>query len=251
MEILFLHLYLFVLGLVLGSFYNVVGMRLPLGQSIVRPRSHCPNCQHQLTASELIPVLSFFLQKGKCKACGKQISLFYPLIEFATALLFALAPLFVGWTAELLVALLFISLLIIVLVSDLKYMIIPDRVLIFFVLAFGISRIFAALEPWWDPLMGAAVGFSLLYFIAVVSRGGMGGGDVKLYGALGLVLGVKNVLLSFFLASLFGAVIGGIGLLLGIFKRKQPIPFAPFIVAGSLLAYFFGNQLIELYLQWL
>jgi leader peptidase (prepilin peptidase)/N-methyltransferase len=103
----------------------------------------------------------------------------------------------------------------------------------------------------WESLLGAVTGFVLLLIIALVSKGGMGGGDVKLYALIGLVLGFKLVLLSFFLSTLFGAVIGGFAMLFNIVKRKQPIAFGPFIAAGTLTAYYWGSDLIDLYLQFL
>jgi leader peptidase (prepilin peptidase) / N-methyltransferase len=240
---------LFIYGSVLGSFYNVVALRVPEGKSIVAPRSSCPKCGHQLIARELIPVLSYFIQRGKCRQCKVGISPVYPFFEFLSGVLFAVAPLIVGWNWELVIALTLISMLIIITVSDLAYMIIPDKVLIFFVGLFLIERILIPLIPWWDSLAGAAVGFFLLLLIAVVSKGGMGGGDIKLFAVVGFVLGVKMLLLSFFLSTLFGAFFGVIGLLLGAMKRKQTIPFGPFIALGTLVAYFFGDYLIAEYIS--
>lgn len=244
-----INLYFFLVGLVFGSFYNVVALRIPEGKSIVAPRSACPKCGHQLTAWELIPVLSYFIQRGKCRRCKARISPVYPFFELLTGVLFAIAPLIIGWSGELVIALTFISMLVIITVSDLAYMIIPDKVLMFFAGLFLIERIFIPLIPWWDSLAGAAVGFILLLLIAVVSKGGMGGGDIKLFAVVGFVLGVKMLLLSFFLSTLFGALFGVIGLLLGSIKRKQTIPFGPFIALGTLVAYFFGDFLIAEYMS--
>lgn len=244
-----INLYLFLVGLVFGSFYNVVALRIPEGKSIVAPRSSCTKCGHQLTARELVPVLSYFLQRGKCRQCKVRISPVYPFFELLTGVLFAVALLIVGWSGELVIALTLISLLVIITVSDLAYMIIPDKVLIFFAGLFLIERIFIPLIPWWDSLAGGAAGFFLLLLIAVVSKGGMGGGDIKLFAVIGFVLGVKLLLLSFFLSTLFGAFFGVIGLLLGTIKRKQTIPFGPFIALGTLVAYFFGDYLIAEYLN--
>lgn len=241
----------FLYGIILGSFYNVVGLRVPLKQSIVTPRSACPNCGHQLKPYELIPVISYMLQKGKCRGCQSRISPIYPFFELLTGILFATSPLVIGWSGELVVALTLISMFIIIVVSDIHYMIIPDKILIWFAGIFLLERIFIPLSPWWNTLLGAATGFVLLLVIAIVSKGGMGFGDVKLYALLGLVLGFKLVLLSFFFSTLLGAVIGGLALLFKIVKRKQPIPFGPFIAAGTLTAYYWGSELIDLYLQFL
>ncbi|RSK29397.1 prepilin peptidase [Bacillus sp. HMF5848] len=245
-------MYLFVLlySLLIASFLNVVGLRVPLGQSVVKPRSACPTCKRTLGALELIPVVSYVLQRGKCKNCGEVISPLYPIMELTTAILFTISPLLVGWSKELIVAWSLISLLMIITVSDIKYMIIPDKVLLFFLPLFSIERMFIPLTPWWDALAGAFVGFSLLYLIAFVTKGkGMGGGDIKLYGVLGIVLGTKLTIVSFFLAAFIGALVGGIGLALRLLQRNKPIPFGPFIVIGTLIAYFFGHELINIYLD--
>ncbi|WML59572.1 prepilin peptidase [Neobacillus sp. PS2-9] len=248
---IFLYLYLLILGLVFGSFYNVVGLRVPVKKSIVAPRSACPTCGHQLRSYELIPVLSYLLQKGKCRGCQSRISPIYPTMELLTGILFATAPLVVGWSSELVLALTLISMFIIIIVSDIHYMIIPDKILIWFAGIFLLERIIWPLHPWWDSLAGAVAGFVLLLIIALVSKGGMGFGDVKLYALLGFVLGFKLVLMSFFLSTLYGAVLGGLALLFRIVKRRQPIPFGPFIAAGTLSAYYWGSEMIELYIRFL
>lgn len=226
-----------------------MGLRVPEGKSIVTPRSACPNCHQTLSWKELIPVFSFLFQKGKCKNCGAAISKIYPIMELLTGLLFAFSFYHIGFHWELLATLTLISLLHIITVSDLAYMIIPDKVLLFFVFIFIIERIFIPISPWYDPILGAVVGFGLLFLIAVVSKGGMGGGDIKLFGVIGIVLGLTNTLLTFFFAALLGSVIGMIGLLAKKVKRKNPIPFGPFIAAGALLAYFYGHDLLNWYLS--
>lgn len=242
---------LFVYGVVLGSFFNVIGIRIPMMKSIIKPQSECPHCMHKLEPFELIPVISFLIQKGKCRGCKSRISPVYPTFELLTGILFATAPLVIGWSGELVVALTLISMFMIIIVSDINYMLIPDKILLWFAGIFLLERIIWPLTPWWDSLLGAGTGFLLLLIIAILSKGGMGGGDIKLYALLGFVLGFKLVLLSFFLSTLFGAVIGGLALLLKIVKRKQPIPFGPFIAAGTLIAYYWGSDLINLYLQFL
>jgi leader peptidase (prepilin peptidase) / N-methyltransferase len=242
---------LFLYGVILGSFFNVVGLRIPLKKSIIKPRSSCPNCGHQLKALELIPVVSYMLQKGECRGCQSRISPIYPIFELLTGLLFMTAPLVIGWSGELVVALTLISMFMIIIVSDIHYMLIPDKILIWFAGVFLLERIIWPLNPWWDSILGAITGFILLLIIALVSKGGMGFGDVKLYALLGLVLGFKLVLLSFFLSTLFGAVIGGLALLFKVVKRRQPIPFGPFIAVGTLTAYYWGSELINLYIHFL
>jgi leader peptidase (prepilin peptidase) / N-methyltransferase len=244
-----LYLIIIFYGLVLGSFYNVVGLRVPANESIVTPRSACPNCKHKLGPIELIPVLSYLIQRGKCRVCKTGISPLYPIMELLTGLLFLAAPLIMGWSNELWIAWTLISLFIIITVSDLAYMLIPDKILLFFAGIFIIERFFIPLTPWWDSLLAATIGFVLLLIISIVSKGGMGGGDIKLYALIGFVVGTKILLLSFFLATLIGAIVGIIGIATGILERKKPIPFGPFIAVGALLAYFYGDIIIKTYLE--
>ncbi|PLS16862.1 prepilin peptidase [Bacillus sp. M6-12] len=236
-----------IIGLTLGSFYNVVGLSVPIKQSFTNRRSACPTCKKTLSPFELIPVLSYVIQRGKCRGCKSRISPLYPLIELTTGLLFAAAPLVLGWTSELFIAWALISLFMIITVSDIAYMLIPDKILLFFTAVFLCLRIWQPLTPWFDSILGAAAGFLLLLLIAVVSKGGMGGGDIKLFAVLGLLLGMKSVLLSFMFSTFFGAVFGIVGLLIGAVERKKPIPFGPFIAMGTLAAYFFGERIVYWY----
>lgn len=242
-------LIIFIYALLLGSFYNVVGLRIPLKQSIVRPRSACPECGWALSIGELIPVLSFIIQKGKCRKCGKRIFPIYPMIELLTASLFFFAYIKLGWSFELVVAWALISLLVIISISDFTYMLIPDKILLVFAGIFIILRVVQPLAPWWDSIIGATVAFLLLLIIAIVSKGGMGGGDIKLYTVIGFVLGLKPVLVAFFLANLIGTTYGLIGMTIGFFERKKPIPFGPFIAVGTLIVYFFDETILSWYIS--
>ncbi|MGM9923789.1 MAG: prepilin peptidase [Bacillus sp. (in: firmicutes)] len=243
----FIVVYLAVIGLIFGSFFNVVGLRVPLGQSIVRPRSACPGCHHELTASELIPVFSYFLQKGKCRNCAQAISPIYPAIELITALLFISAPFLVGWNNHLFIAYSLISLLVIITVSDLAYMIIPNKVLLFFLVWFVVLHFFIGDLHLMNALLGMLIGFAVLLLIALLSNGGMGGGDVKLLAVLGVALGVKLVMLSLFFAILYGAAAGLLFMAIGLMKKRQPIPFGPFLALGALTSYFYGEQIVNWY----
>ncbi|ASS98690.1 prepilin peptidase [Geobacillus thermocatenulatus] len=233
---------------ILASFFNVVGLRVPAGESIIRPRSHCPACGRTLSARELIPVVSYVVQRGRCKGCGERIPPLYPAMELATAAFLTAAPIWVGWSGRLVVAWTLISLLAIIVVSDLRYMLIPDQVLFVFAALFLVERLWIPFLPWTDMVIGSAVGFGLLLLIAVLSKGGMGGGDVKLFAVLGMVLGWKLVLLAFFLATLYGTVIGLVGMALGYVRRGKPMPFAPAIALGALTALFFGDRMMEWYI---
>ena len=238
-----------IFGLVFGSFYNVVGLRVPKNESIAYPPSHCTTCDRRLTALDLVPVFSYLFLRGKCRKCGSRIHWVYPLMEAITAVLFTAVFLKFGFTPELIVGLLFVSMLVIITVSDIAYMLIPDKVLLPFGAVLLILRLIVPLDPWWDSLVGAAVGFGILLVIAVVSKGGMGGGDIKLFFVIGLVLGTAGSLLTLFFASFIGAVAGIILLRVRKQGRKTPIPFGPSIALAAVLVYLWGEQFIGWYVN--
>lgn len=241
--------FMFIIGLFLGSFYNVVGLRVPKKETFVTGRSYCPKCKKTLSWYELIPVLSFLFLRGKCRKCGAKIAWIYPAIELMTGVMFAFSYYKIGFSLELLLALSFVSMLMIIFVSDISYMLIPDKVLLFFLPIFIILRILLPFDPWWSPIVGAIASFLLIALIIIVSKGGMGAGDMKLFGLLGIVLGLKHVFLAFFLACLIGTIIGGIQMLRKRVKKGEPIPFGPSIVLAALITYFYGDLLISFYMQ--
>ncbi len=241
-------LFFFLYGLVFGSFFNVVGLRIPKGESIIQPPSHCTTCNRQLTALDLMPVLSWLLLRGKCRGCKTGISIIYPAIELATGLVFALTYMRLGFSYELIVGLLFVSMLVIITVSDIAYMIIPDKILIFFGIFIVLARVFSPLNPWWGSIVGALVGFGILYLIAILSKGGMGGGDIKLFFVIGWVLGVIPTLLTLFIAAFIGMVVGLIQLKIMNADKKTPVPFGPSIAVSAIIVYFWGSQILEWYI---
>ncbi|WAA08877.1 prepilin peptidase [Fervidibacillus albus] len=239
----------FLFGLLFGSFFNVVGIRVPKKESIVFPGSHCTNCQHPLRWYENIPVLSYVFLRGRCRVCRVKISPIYPMMELMTGLLFAFSYIQIGWNDELILTLLFVSLLVIITVSDLYYMVIPNRILLVFFLLFIIYRLINPMEPFWDAYLGAFIGFGILYVLAVISRGGMGGGDIKLFFTIGIVLGTKATIMTLFLASFLGAIVGILIILVKGYKKRTPIPFGPFIAAGALLSYFYTDSIMLWYVD--
>ncbi|WP_040286358.1 prepilin peptidase [Sporosarcina koreensis] len=239
----------FIYGTVFGSFYNVVGLRVPKKESVVTPPSHCTVCDRRLTLPDLVPVLSFVFLRGRCRGCGTRINPIYPFMEFVTGLLFAWAFLHFGFTAELTVALVFLSMLVIITVSDIAYMLIPNKVLLPAGIVLAVLRLVSPLSPWWDSLLGAIIGFGVLFLIAVVSKGGMGGGDIKLFFVLGLVLGTELTLLTLFLAALIGSIVGIIHLRRTGQGRKTPVPFGPSIAVAAVICYFAGDALVGWYLS--
>lgn len=240
-----------IFGLVFGSFFNVVGLRVPKKESIAFPPSHCTKCDRQLTPLDLVPVFSYLFLRGKCRSCGEKIHWVYPLVEAITAVLFGLAFWQLGFTPELIIAILFISLLVIITVSDIAYMLIPDKVLLPFAVVLLVLRLFVPLDPWWDSLLGAVVGFGILFLIAIVSKGGMGGGDIKLFFVIGLVLGTGGALMTLFFASLIGAVAGIVQLRIKKQGRKTPVPFGPSIALGAVIVYFYGEPFLNWYMNFL
>lgn len=237
MEII-VSIWMFMMGTIFGSFYNVVGLRLPKGESIVSPGSHCMTCNHKLTAIELIPIISYFLSKGKCKHCGAKISYIYPLFEAACGLLFALSYLSFGVTPDLIIALTFISMMVIIVVSDYSYLIIPDSILIIFgsLLAFEITLI-SGFETLFTSLMN---GLGAMIFMFALKKFGdflfkkesMGGGDIKLMFIIGFVLSFPLSIVSVFLASLIGLPISLVYLNK---SNDHVIPFGPFLALGSII----------------
>lgn len=237
--------FIFLFGAALGSFYNVVGLRLPKGKSFVKPSSQCGNCHYELKFLDLIPIISFIFLKGKCRKCGVEIGMFHTFIELFTAILFVVAYVELDFSLELVIVWLYISLFAIITVSDLLYHIIPDKILLAIGIPILILRFFSPLDPWWDMFAGAFFGFGLFFILAIFSRGGMGGGDIKLYFVIGLVLGFKLTIVSIFLSAVIGLVVAIV------LKRGfgKTIPFGPSIAIGSLLAYFYGAKLVDWYMN--
>ena len=237
MEII-ISIFLFIIGTIFGSFYNVVGYRLPKGESIAFPPSHCPNCNHKLTALELIPVLSYIFLKGKCKHCHKKISLFYSIFELLTGILFVLCYISYGLSLNLIIALTFVSLMIIIVVSDYHYLIISDEVLITFaIILFVEILLINGLEAALYSLLNGFLALLTMFLLKkigdfIFKKESMGGGDIKLLFIFGMVLTYPIALLSIFTGSLIGLPIA----LIILWKKKNNIiPFGPFLAAGATL----------------
>ena len=239
----------FVLGLLLGSFLNVCIYRLHRGESLITPPSRCPACGRRLRAGELIPVVSYLLQGRRCRGCSTPLHWRYPLVELLTGLLYVALYLYYPGVDFFLQAFLY-SVLLVIAFIDLEHQIIPNRlVLLLGAFALLVQLLRPAL-PWGSALWGVLAGGGFLFLLAVVSRGGMGGGDVKLMAALGFWYGWQLTLLLLFLAFLLGGLTGIILLATGRKKRKDPVPFGPFLVLGAFIAGLWGEQILRWYLRW-
>ena len=251
MELYYLIL-MFVFGTIFGSFYNVVGDRLPDGKSIVKPGSHCPKCKHMLKPLELIPILSYLFQGGKCKNCKCHIPIIHPIFEFCCGLLFAITYKIYGFNIDFYIAIIFISALLIIIVSDINYYIIPDEILIIALIAISILLLVSkGLTIFLSSLFNGMIAFIIMFLIKLMGdymfkKESMGGGDIKLLFLFGFVLGWEMALLTIFLGSLVGLPIS----LIILYKEKTNIiPFGPFLSIGAMIILLTGfdfNRLLDL-----
>lgn len=232
----------FILGIILGSFYQVVGERLPKGESIVFPKySYCPNCMKRLKWYELIPIFSYMIQLGKCRNCHKKISIMYPFIELVTGLLFAVSFYSFGFSYELIISLTLVSFFSIVIVSDLTYMIIPDEVTIIASLIIIITNFLSlGLKDGIIHLGYGLITFGIMYLIMVFGnilfkKESLGGADVKLMILAGLTLHPILGVLVIFIASCIALPVS---LMILLTDKEHMIPFGPFLVASIILLYF-------------
>jgi leader peptidase (prepilin peptidase)/N-methyltransferase len=221
-------LLIFILGLCVGSFLNVLADRLPNGESVLWGRSHCDYCKKTLRWYELVPVLSFIFLRGRCLRCHKPLSIQYPVVELLTGLGFV----FLSPRIDYMI--IFCTLLVLFL-SDLKYQILPDSMIV-------IGSLAAILHPHILPALGS---FAFLYLLWAITRGrGMGLGDVKLALFMGLFLGYPDIIVAFYIAFLTGALLGVILILVGKKGLKSTIAFGPFLIVGTALAFLWGQNIL-------
>lgn len=239
---------LFLLGLCVGSFLNVVIARLPEGRSIVSPGSACPRCGNPIQWFDNLPLVSYALLRGRCRHCGEPISVRYPLVELVTGLLYVLAVWEKGLTLDLVPALLVLTALVAITAIDLDRQLIPDAISLPGIVVGFVSSVFIGQPRWLDSLLGILVGGGIFFVIIVASRGGMGGGDMKLGAMLGAFLGWKAVLVAILIAVLTGGVIAVALLLMGQRGRKDALAFGPYLALGGAISLFWGPALLEWYL---
>jgi len=245
----------FIFGSVIGSFLNVCIYRMPRSMSIITPSSRCPSCNIPIRAYDNIPMLSYLLLGGRCRVCKARIPLRYPLVEFLNAALYVSVLWRFGLDWHTLVYFIFCSALVVITFVDLDFQIIPDRITLPGILIGLIAGSLLMPDPFMRnallgfkaSIIGLFAGGGLFYAIAVLSKGGMGGGDIKMMAMVGALMGWKSVLLTTFLGSLTGAAFG---ITLMIFKgkgRKTKIPFGPFLALGTLITLFYGQEIFHWY----
>ncbi|SHH30520.1 type 4 prepilin peptidase 1 . Aspartic peptidase. MEROPS family A24A [Caloranaerobacter azorensis DSM 13643] len=244
-------MYIFITGLIIGSFLNVCIYRIPKGESIVYPPSHCTNCNTRLKAIDLIPVFSYLLNKGRCRYCGERISLQYPFIEIFNGLICLLLFYKFGLSFNLIKYLFLTSLLIVISVIDYKHQIIPNSILLFgFFTILIFKLLYYSKAELLNSILGLLIGGLIFSIIVIVSRGGMGGGDIRLIALLGFFFGWKHLLLLMLLSFVIGAFFSIMLLLLKIKSMKDFIPFGPFISIAAIITIFYGDTLISYYINY-
>ena len=228
----------FIVGAVMGSFYHVVANRLSNDESIIFPASHCPKCHHFLKWYENIPIISYLLLRGKCSHCHSKIPLSYLIVEIVTGLLFAVCYHSFGFSVNLIVALIFTSSLVIVIVSDIEYMIILDEVLMFStVLILFIYFVFYGVDVMCYYFLSGVGAFLAMYSVKLLGdklfqKESLGGGDIKLMFLFGLVIGFPMAICAIFLATFIAFPIS----LVILFSDKENIiPFGPFLSMAAIL----------------
>ncbi len=259
-------LFVFAIGSIVGSFLNVCIRRMPSGESVVWPGSHCPSCKKRIPAYDNIPFISFMFLKGKCRFCGKSISLQYPFVELLTALLYVFSFRTFGFTYDFFVYTLFLSSLIVVAFIDLKHRIIPDEIsiggiFVGFILStirgVGLAPLSFDFRPLKDSFLGILAGgliiyasgflFDLVYFRLFKrpaiqgETSSMGMGDVKLLAMIGAYLGWQKAVTVFFLAPFFGLAAGIANLII---KKEHVIPYGPFLALAAFVSLFWQDKII-------
>jgi len=258
----------FIFGSIVGSFLNVCIHRMPLGESVVWPHSHCPKCKKKIPTYDNIPFLSYIILKGRCRFCHEKISLRYPLVELLTALMFLAIFNRYGLSYDFFIFIVFICGLIIAAFVDIQHRIIPDEIsvggiILGFILTaikgFNLRPITYDLRPMLNSFLGIVIGGGLIYltgklfdlvYFKLLKRPpiqgeteSMGGGDVKLLAMIGAFLGWQKAIFVFFMAPLFGAIVGIINLAI---KKDHTIPYGPFLSLAAIFSIFWMDKIIRL-----
>jgi leader peptidase (prepilin peptidase)/N-methyltransferase len=243
----------FVFGALVGSFLNVCIHRIPGGESIAFPASHCPHCKVPIKPYDNIPVLSYLVLRGRCRSCAAGIAIRYPLVEMLAGIAAVGALCAYGLSAEALLIFAFLAALIVITFIDLDHQLIPDAISLPGIFVGFAAALLFGTPTWLDSLIGIALGGGLLWAVAagyerLTGREGMGGGDIKLLAMIGAFLGWRAIPVTLLIGSLLGSVIGLSLMAVRGRDTKMAIPFGPFLAAGAVVALFWGEPLIEWYL---
>ncbi len=246
MDLLF-YLIIFLYGIIIGSFLNVLIYRLPKKENFVTTRSHCMNCDYQLRWYDLIPVFSYIILCGKCRKCKTHISLQYPVIELINGAMYLLIYFLYGFSIETLLYALLFSVLLALSIIDFRTFEIPLGFNVF-IFCLGMIRVVTDLAHWSDYVIGFFAVSSFIYLIIFLTKGrGMGDGDGKLMAAVGLLIGWKLVVLSFFLGCVFGSIIHITRM--KITRVDHVLAFGPYLSMGIMVSVLWGTRLIDWYID--
>ena len=251
---IFLCIFLTVVGAAIGSFLNVLIIRIPQGISIVYPSSHCPKCGHAIRFYDNIPIISYIILRGRCRDCHEKISLRYPLVEILTAIMSLLLFWKFGLSLKYMFSFVFSCTLIVITFVDFDHQIIPDIITLPGIPMFALIAVLFMNVPWMDAVLGIIIGGGCLYAVAVgyeliTKREGMGGGDIKLLAMLGGFLGWKSIFFIVFVSSLLGALVGVSMMIAKGQNMKYAVPFGPFLSIAAVAYIFFGQYVMMLFLM--
>lgn len=250
MNIYYNNVMIFIFGTIIGSFLNVCIYRIPKEESIIYPSSYCTNCNKKIKVYDLIPIISYIILKGKCRYCHKNISLRYPIIEIITGLAYLFIYVKFGINIDFIKYMIFISIMIVVGIIDLDttnvYFKVTGTGIIFGIIFLGIYSFMGISVKTY--IYGSIFITLFLFLIILITKGGMGYGDMEMSLICGLFLGLRYTVLTLFLAFVIGACVGVTLILMKKRSRKDYIPFGPFIFIASIIVVFFGKNILDWYL---
>jgi leader peptidase (prepilin peptidase)/N-methyltransferase len=239
----------FLLGTSIGSFLNLCIDRLPLNQSIVKPGSHCPNCNRKVARVDLIPILNYIWLRGKCRYCRAPIPIKLPIIELLTGLLFVFLYLKFGLSWQLAMSLVYLCIMITISIIDLEHQLILNVLVYPGIIIALVFSIFWPELGIVNALIGGGIGFGLMLLPYVIYPQGMGAGDVKLALMIGLMTGYPEVFVTILLAIVSGGIIAIFLLITRLKKRREPIPFGPFLAGAAMVSLLWGHDILNWYLH--
>ncbi|WP_195986839.1 A24 family peptidase [Clostridium sp. D53t1_180928_C8] len=239
------------LGLIIGSFLNVCIYRIAREESISFPPSHCTTCGYNLRPKDLVPVLSYIFLKGKCRNCKEKISIKYPIVEILNSCIYVLIYLRFGFTLDLFKFCIFTSLLLVIAFIDLETKYVYNSTVVLGVASGILFSILTWIESKsipWNYIVGAFIGFGVIYLIVILTKG-MGEGDIDIAMICGLFLGIKGIFITLFIAIILGGIVSSLILILKLKDKKEEIAFGPYLAIGGIIACLYGPQLLDIYLK--